>query len=143
MAGYNNFSKSNNAIQAEHEGYFPASVLAKKLNVSTKAITAILSPSEWHHTSNYYNKTNYYSYENAREKLAELKAYKAEKPAESKYFANVKYIEWQGTRKYPKAIEHVYNNIEITEKGCFYIFHTPDGDIRKKIGSNGTMVTRI
>ena len=57
---YNGYSKSNRAIQAENEGKFPASVLAKKLKVKTDAIRGLMEPCEWHHTSKFYNITNYY-----------------------------------------------------------------------------------
>lgn len=60
MAGYAGYSKSNNAIAAEAEGRFPASVLARKLGVKTGAIKALMSPGEWHHTSKRYNVTDYY-----------------------------------------------------------------------------------
>jgi hypothetical protein len=58
--GYNGYSKSNRAIQAEREGKYPASVLAKKLGIKTSAIRMFLCPCEWHHTSKFYNKVNYY-----------------------------------------------------------------------------------
>ena len=60
MAGYNGYSKSNNAVDAENCGRFPATRLAKLLNVSVDAIRQVLEPSEWHHTSSWYNETNYY-----------------------------------------------------------------------------------
>jgi hypothetical protein len=142
MAGYCGYSKSNNAIQAEHLGRFPASVLAKKLSISTEAIKALMQPCEWHHTSSRYNRTDYYDLEEAQEMLVELKAYKKPNAAPVNYTANVKYLEWSGSRKYPKATEYRFDNIKVTEKGQFYTFHTPHGDVRKKIGSNGTEVTK-
>lgn len=165
MAGYNGFSKSNNAVTAEQEYKFPASVTARKLGVSTKAIQEFLCPCEWHHTSNYYNKTDYYDIEvylalknsediahycyDEQEKQEyietweKLRSFKPEKPTENIYKAKVKYLEWSGSRRYPKATEYKFENIEVTEKGQFYTFKTPHGNVRKKIGSNGTEVTRI
>lgn len=61
MAGYSGYSKSNNAIAAENDGRFNATQLAKRLKVSSAAIKALLTPSEWHHTSSYYNRTDYYN----------------------------------------------------------------------------------
>lgn len=60
MSGYDGYSKSNNAIRAEDEGKMTATSLAKVLRCSSAAVKAILSPTEWHHTSNRYNRTNYY-----------------------------------------------------------------------------------
>jgi len=141
MAGYSGYSKSNNAIAAEQEGLFPASVLARKLRVSTEAIKSILVPEEWHHTSSWYNRTDYYSLEEAEVKLQQLKAFAAPRKQE-KYKADVAFLVWSGTRKHPKAKEINYTDIEVTEKGSYYVFATPLGNVRKKIGSNGTKVRR-
>lgn len=66
-AGYDGFSKSNNAREAESQGRYPLSkasqVLAKKLNWSiakAKAFLLQMGTTEWHHTSKKYNITNYY-----------------------------------------------------------------------------------
>lgn len=58
--GYSGYSKSNNAIEAESEGRYPASVAAKKLGVKTGAIKLYIDTDEWHHTSSMYNRTPYY-----------------------------------------------------------------------------------
>lgn len=143
MAGYSGFSKSNNAIAAEEqEGKFPATTLARMLGVSVQAIKELLQPSAWHHTSKMYNKTDYYSMEDAEEIIDQLKAFKVEKPAEVSYRADVRWLTWGGTKSHPKAIEHKAEDIEVVEKGSFYLFKLPDGDLRKKIGSNGTEVVR-
>jgi hypothetical protein len=142
MAGYNGYSKSNNAIEAEQEGKFPASILAKKLKVKTEAIKALLKPCEWHHTSNWYNRTDYYDMEEALEKLDKLKTFKSEKIVKT-YIADVEFVEWSGTRKHPIGKEHVFKNVEVIEKGSYYIFKTQEGEIRKKIGGNGTEVNKI
>ena len=81
MAGYDGFSKSNNAIAAEENGLYPASVLARRLKVKTAAVRALLSPEEWHHTSKRYNRTDYYSTEGAVEILDELRAWTPKPPA--------------------------------------------------------------
>ena len=60
MSGYAGYAKSNNAVNAEGQGRFPASVLAKKLGVPTAAIRALIEPDEWHHTSKKYNQTPYF-----------------------------------------------------------------------------------
>jgi len=143
MAGYDGFSKSNNAREAECQGYFPASVLAKKLGVSAVAIKALLTPGEWHHTSSWYNATDYYYLPEAHEKIEELKAYKKEIHVE-KWICNVKFLEWSGSRNYPVAKEFKLENIVVEEKGDWFLFYLPDGTIkRKKKFSNGTKVDYI
>lgn len=61
MAGYSGYSKSNSALDAEAEGKFPASVLARELHVKTAAVKAVLAPTEYHHTSKFFNRTDYYA----------------------------------------------------------------------------------
>lgn len=166
--GYSGYSKSNNAIEAESEGRYPASVAAKKLGVKTGAIKLYIDTDEWHHTSSMYNRTPYYDIHYLLEykvggkealqaegleeseitdieKLYEqLKNYKEPKKDEQVYKADVEYIVWSGTKSRPKANVKTYKNIEVREKGSFYTFVLPDGStVRKKISSNGTNVTRI
>lgn len=68
MSGYYGFSKSNRAIKAEQEGKMTATAMSFWLRSKGKrykgcnssVIKAALFPCEFHHTSKYYNKTNYY-----------------------------------------------------------------------------------
>lgn len=73
MAGYFNYSKSNNAIKAESEGKFPITKAASLLQslifdefgvkITKKHARQLLERygySEYHHTSKYYNITYYY-----------------------------------------------------------------------------------
>jgi hypothetical protein len=67
MAGYNGYSKSNNAVHAENEGRYPLTIAAKILSsyfgVSQKKVKEFLKEkgtSEYHHTSKFYNVTYYY-----------------------------------------------------------------------------------
>ena len=165
-SGYIGSSKSVKASQAESLDRYPASVAAKLLGVSAASIKAVLSPSEWHHTGSYYNRTDYYDIElllavknndedimsayddeeiqEARNQLEELKSYKAPELKSNTYKANVRWLTWSGTRNHPKATEHIANNVDVTERGSFYYFKDKDGnDVKKKIGSNGTEVTKI
>ena len=59
MAGYSGYSKSNNALDAEADGLFPASKLKLK-GVTAVKVREFFEPWEWHHTSKNYNRTNYY-----------------------------------------------------------------------------------
>lgn len=69
MAGYDwSEGKSNNAVIAEESGLMTASRLAKWASrwkrfrgCTASDIKEILSPSEWHHTSKFFNRTNYYN----------------------------------------------------------------------------------
>ena len=67
MAGYNGYSKSNNAISAEEDGRFPMSAAAKIVSEATglkrteaKVLLEKLHGGEYHHTSKMYNRTKYY-----------------------------------------------------------------------------------
>jgi len=44
VAGYDGFSKSNNAIAAEESGLYTAGVLDGRLKVKTAAVRALLAP---------------------------------------------------------------------------------------------------
>lgn len=72
MAGYNGYSKSNNAVLAEMTGEMTATNFAKFLSRKygyLKGCTAAdikaakITESSWHHTSCKYNSTNYYDVE--------------------------------------------------------------------------------
>ena len=52
--------KSINAVSAESEHKYNATHLARLLKCSSAAIKEHLYPSEWHHTSGYFNETDYY-----------------------------------------------------------------------------------
>lgn len=133
MAGYKNFSMSNNAVSAYYDGEKPFSKwtkadileaieeqncgefsfeLVKKLPVDFLK-RKCLRRSSWHHTSNYYNKTDFYSFcgfemadSDILELLAAMKANKQTKKPEKqklKYVtALIEYTYWTGTRNHPK-----------------------------------------
>lgn len=152
MAGYCEFSKSNNAIDAENAGMLTASAIAKRIGHGATAagVSMVMEPSEWHHTSCRYNETNYYDFagdmEEARENNIDLTAriIEASKSENQRYRADVEWLEWSGTRKHPTASKHEAKNIEVEESGDWYIFHFEDGSKkRKKIDSTGTWVVRL
>ena len=67
MAGYDGYSKSNNAVDAEECGRFPMTkakrIVAKQCGITQKEAKIILtefSADEYHHTSKFYNATDYY-----------------------------------------------------------------------------------
>lgn len=71
MAGYDNYSKSNNAIETEALGNFPLTkavdIVAQTTGIKKmllKNIIKSIETSEYHHTSNHYNITYYYNTKN-------------------------------------------------------------------------------
>ena len=163
--GYDGYAMSNNARMAYEDCEMPLSKWTKtellsaikSYNVSADIILALqkhntdtlrrelLMYSGWHHTSEYYNKTNFYAID--ADKVNELTVNridnwdKAENTVSSlKYRGDFNYVEWQGSRNYPKALPHCLENVNIEERGSFYYVTDADDKllIKKKIGSNGT-----
>ncbi len=71
MAGYNGYSKSNNAVYAEYNGQYPATkavqIVAEVTGLKKALVRKIIKSietNEYHHTSKYYNTTYYYDTEN-------------------------------------------------------------------------------
>ncbi len=164
--GYDGYSKSNNAISAQQNDIYPLTILAKKLKVKPQAIKTLVQPSQWHHTSKYYNKTNYYDghkliilvndnlkytpdnwedqddYEQTLQLYNKLKNFKTQKKDNYKSFtADVQYNIYTGTPKNFKIKKYKFNDIVVDQKGQFYYFHINDDQIiKKKKDSNGTIV---
>lgn len=146
MAGYFEFSKSNNALDAEESGRYPATTLGKLLGVSPKAVKAVLVSTEWHHTSSHYNKTDYYDADEARERLEDLKAWQEPKAGEVIHPGCCgEFVDWSGTRNHPKATVVKFEGLEVVEKGDWFTFViqvTPVmvRKIRKNRNTNGFKV---
>jgi len=158
MSGYVGFSKSTNAVYAEeHCNAYPASIIAKKLRVKVKAIREILEPSEWHHTSSWFNSTDYYDgrlliplannsmpdrsdyYDEddlfeAAELLIELRQFQGPKPIGwVKHNVKIDWLEWSGSRNRPKCTERseVGCKVEFNGKST-YTITLPSGYVFKK-----------
>lgn len=162
MAGYNGFSMSNNAVAAYEDGEKPLSKWTKadifdtieeqevELKCSIEKLKKLpvkvlkeicLTYSSWHHTSNHYNKTDFYSLDVDRienltdDKIEELLLYyKTDKKAESKPSEEMwecAFLEWSGSRKHPVATEVIEEGII---KGNW--FYRKDGS-KKKTTANG------
>ena len=165
-SGYVGNRKSIRAVSAENDNKFPATTAAKYLEVNSQAIKDILFPSEWHHTGSYYNETDYYDIdlllgikdndesilsnysdeeiEEAKEQYNKLKQWKKPEVKSKTFKADIEWLTWSGTRKYPKATRHELKNVDVEERGSFYYFKDEDGnEIKKKIGSNGTKVNKL
>ena len=167
-SGYNGFSMSNRAVEAYEDGEKPLSKWRKKdiiegiqdlsidfniellKKVKVKMLKdKMLYRSSWHHTSSYCNETNFYSLdiryiENLTNEDIEkmiLEDVKEDKQEETKRrLANFEYLEWGGSRRHPRATEHILKNVYVEEKGCFYHVYNEKGEfiLKKKINSNGT-----
>lgn len=129
MAGYCGYSMSNNAINAYELGEAPLSKWSKSKIISAAeeqgvereiieilkkhSLTVLrqnaLEKSSWHHTSKYFNRTNFYSvidFENVTLKeIAEWKIY--ENPVEKPYRVLASWTTWEGNyRRYKKPVRH-------------------------------------
>lgn len=151
--GYNGYSMSNNAVNAYENGEMPYSkwtkteiidAAVKKFELSDDEIKTLKSykaavlkegllvKTSWHHTSEYYNRTDFYSlgeginFDFLNEIAEEMKAKKKEKEYKKAY---IKYVEWAGSRRHPKAIDKESNCI-IDDKWAYL----PDGSKKKLSG---------
>lgn len=161
MAGYYEYSMSNNAVAAYENGEKPLSKWTKAdildeirseclvLNCSesklkklpVKALKDIcLRRSSWHHTGNHFNKTDFYSLDIDRiESLTDeelddiivLNKDEKNKTAEPENRWECAFLEWSGTRKHPAAKELIEEGIV---KGDW--FFRQDGS-KKKTSAKG------
>ena len=152
MSGYCEYSKSNNAILAEQEGLKTASKLAKYLskkfkkyrNCSAKDIKKILRPEEWHHTSSWYNETNYYSIIDLGELITriylqeQIQKRTNSKPVKYENYI-VEWLEWYGNRNRPKKIRRKEYNctIEFNGKSTYKIIFSDGKSIIKRKETRG------
>lgn len=154
MAGYNEYSKSNNAIAAERDGRFPASRIARILGVPAAFISdccAFASGGEWHHTSKFYNTTAYYDVAHIRawidgdadtvedrgetfaDALAAWRAAQKAKGEKRHEGCRVRWLEWGGTRSHPRATERVEDGCVVVDGGGKFVAITlPSGASFKK-----------
>lgn len=162
MAGYFGYSMSNNAVEAYENGSKPFSKWTKadileliedenlELNCSIDKLKKVpvkilkeicLKYSSWHHTSNHYNKTDFYSIDyDSIENLTDekldglIEEYRKEKanakaPVEEKWECT--FLEWSGTRKHPTA--KAITEIGIVKGNWFY----RSNGTKKSIYANG------
>jgi hypothetical protein len=148
MAGYDDFSKSNNAVAAERDGKMTAGRLAKAWHTTAAVIKQVFKTHEYHHTSSWFNCTNYYAkphFAGFAEHIAtvrKIRALTAEAKGQARTFIarRVKWLEWSGSRAHPHATEETRENVKVTIKGQFAILHgcgIAGKDLRKKIDGRG------
>jgi hypothetical protein len=162
MAGYNYMAgMSNNAVAAYDNGLLTAS---KIRNIPAKLIEEYVTPSEWHHTAKFYNRTNFYNpqevrvifgleapgnsdYEPNELAIAALAAYKAsaKKAKAVTVWENckVEWLEWSGSRSHPRATEMVRDGCRVELKDgttTYKITYSHNGTeyfLTKRKGTNG------
>lgn len=165
MAGYHNFSMSNNAVSAYQSGEMPLSKWTKtaileevqeqtddeKLIAALRKSTLaslkkrLLVRTSWHHTSCKYNRTDFYSVELDEdltpEKVLlwnnEKEEQKQEKAQEKRVRA--RFLEWVGSSwKRAKPVEYEKDG---TIRGAW--FFPDDGGKKKKVDGNGFKVLQV
>ena len=164
--GYDGWSMSNNARDAYERGEKPLSKwrkadildelkkiapdkvsMVEKYNLETLK-KYLLTRSAWHHTSMYYNETDFYSLDESyiedfsADDVKKWVPVVAKNKKSTEFIGSIEYIEWSGTRNHLKATNKKLENVLIEEKGSFYIVKDKNGKelLRKKINSNGTYV---
>ena len=149
MAGYDNYSMSNNAVAAYQTGEKPKSKWNKKdiindlreqsedLTVDIKSLEKLpistlreiaLVKSSWHHTSSHFNRTDFYMVDASRIEEEDLKI---EIKEQTEKRVKSHYLEWSGTRNHPKATDHEEWG---TIKGNWFY---GDSGTKKSITGNG------
>lgn len=168
MAGYSGYSMSNNAVDAYESGEKPRSKWTKAaiLNAIEAEVlngtlslqcnieklkqaplsflrTKVLQYASWHHTSKYFNGTDFYSLDT--DYLASLTDKRSneyvercrKEQSQAKNHRTVperwlcSFLVWGGTRNHPSSKRYVEEGIIIGD-----FFHRADGS-RKKVSANG------
>lgn len=152
MAGYFNYSMSNNAVSAYNSGEKPFSKWSKvdilefaqsfkdkdgfneKFETLKNMLVAdlkdnFLHKSSWHHTSKHYNKTNFFAIDELKfESYFETDVERKEKELKIKLLRKQREEEEQAKKlKYIADKETIKNLIEITDKdklkGVIFLYH--------------------
>lgn len=153
---YINFSMSVNAANAYSDNIKPKSRFSKndfieavedetKKKIIRSAPVALLRSellnySEWHHTSIFYNQTDFYKIRDDLEEMStdELMQILEPKPKQEKQDrrAFCRFLVWSGTRKHPKAKKEESEGVI---RGKW--FYLPAGN-RKNIDANGFHIVK-
>ena len=139
MAGYREFSKSNNAVDAEANGRYPASRIAKILGIPVEFVVKHAPHGgEWHHSSKFYNVVDYYDLQQVKDWLAGAGDYAVEgnEPTGNDLLAEwrlnrkelasksskvwpdikVRFLVWGGTRNRPVASTETIDHARVELK---------------------------
>lgn len=150
MAGYAGHSMSNNAVAAYEEGMVTLTGItgpwlqSNGVTETAKFVQWLirenhLAATEWHHTSHYFNRVNFYDgvelwiqLNNFGPQLDALRiefAQPQEKPAAVQVVAE--FFEWEGSRKYGKFVKH--SGVAGTVEGNWFV--SSEGK-RKNVNGN-------
>lgn len=153
MSGYQDFSMSNNAVSAYRRGSCPASKIP---GVPAELVRHYCEPDEWHHSSKFYNRVDFYDSEKVLAifgiqpsddypvdpaAVSALTTYKVEKRAVNSTTysgCTVGWVEWTGTRNYPKAKNRQATGCTVEVKGQSATITFSDGQkMVKRLTTNG------
>jgi hypothetical protein len=167
MAGYYNFSMSNNAVDAYDRGLIPAS---KIKGIPAELIKEYCASEEWHHSSKEYNRVDFYDPRKVRctfglltdddiQSLKEdgyddedlepnhlaveaLEYYKKNKKSETIYEnCTVYWINWPSFSSKHKKPQHMReDNCRVVVKGQTATVFLKDGILKKRLSTNGFMI---
>lgn len=150
MGYLSDYSRSERAAQAESDGRLPASRLADRIRrwfpgCAAADVASVLRRSEWHHTSARYNETDYYDLIDfaaceTRRRLREQIASRKSAPVSVNRHSGVtvRWLEWGGTRKHPRATERTEVGCSVETKGTTATVTFADGRrMVKRIGARG------
>lgn len=160
MPGYNyQAGMSNNAVNAYYEGKVPKSELTAAMmpRKCSLAFAKFLieekewEPCEWHHSSKFYNRTDFFSPVDLNDLLENMEpeelnalrqqfADKKKEDADVEIHENctVKWLEWFGTRKNPKASEESAEGCRVAVKGQTATITKPNGgSFKKRLSTRG------
>lgn len=160
--GYNGYSMSKRAAAAYEDGKVPFSKLPACIRkIGKYKLDNYAAPCEWHHTSKFYNRTDFYDveqvlaifliesseeYEPAPEAVEFLKNFKttpATLPTTSFIAKKVSWLEWSGSRKHPKATCRELHNVQVfTKNNKTFSFYDGTIKITKRAGTNGFSIER-
>lgn len=146
--GYDGYSRSNNAINAEEEGRFPASKAAKILGITTDTLKHFFETDhmEWHHTSKHYNKVKFYDVTEIEKEITqevldfdkEVRRKKRESKPVKLSGCEVEWIEWVGTGRNKRKVEHKEQGCKIVISGQKHVITTKSGHtFTKMFDANG------
>lgn len=142
MAGYHDFSMSNNAIAAYEDGLVPASKIP---GIPASLVKEYCWPKEWHHCSKNYNRVDFFDpaevraifgleesedYEVNEEAVEALANYKKQKKEQPVVYKNckVEWLDWSGgTLKRPVAEEMIELGCTVSVKGQTATITLPNG----------------
>ncbi|EJB8440121.1 hypothetical protein MW344_004778 [Vibrio parahaemolyticus] len=140
--GYDGYSKSINAIEAEEIGKYPLTEIKKRTKLQPETIKEFFIPSEWHHTSKQYNKTDYYDLSEIEAGIndevlefdKQLKAKKRLDKGQTFKGCEVEWSEWKQRKRY----DYKETGCTVHVKGKKHTITTSTGyQFVKMEGSNG------